>query len=141
MANDRDTPALTPSAGQTDLRAGYTVHVEDYADMFRALSAENAALREKLEAAEAELRGTEDRLLIEIDHAQALQAALTDARAALAAHDQRVRDAALEEAAAVADLCERQNSAMPSTPYKKGLAAGAQAIAAALRVLKKGGET
>lgn len=36
----------------TPTRAGYSVHVEDYADMLRSLSAENQALRERAEAAE-----------------------------------------------------------------------------------------
>lgn len=36
----------------TPTRAGYSVHVEDYADMLRSLSAENQALRERAEAAQ-----------------------------------------------------------------------------------------
>lgn len=55
---------------------------------------------------------------------------------ALIAERDAARDAALEEAAKVADECFKQNSFGRRDLYKWGIASGAQAIAAAIRALK-----
>ena len=47
-------------------------------------------------------------------------------------------NAAIEAAAKVADMCEKQNQKIGATNYQKGLAAAGQAIAHGIRILKKG---
>lgn len=135
----------------TPTRAGYSVHVEDYADMLRSLSAENQALRERAEAAEAECQRLKnirsaiaegynaEAVALEKAVSETLTAQLTEARRAEASS----WNDAIEAAAKVGDHYADMDYCAMGYPEDGGIAASgtADTIRQDIRALRRAAPT